>query len=354
MILTIIVFILILAALVLVHEFGHYIVAKKSGMQVDEFGFGFPPRVWSFKKGETLYSLNLIPLGGFVKIVGENNAEGDNPRSFVNKSFWQRFATLVAGVIMNFVLAWVLFSIGFMIGLPTIVEQGQSLPAHARLKSQAISILQVDPQSPAATAGIKEGDNIVSVDSQKAETVEQVVNYVKSKSGSSVDVSLKRGNTDINVKVTPRVNPPEGQGALGVALGNVGRVSYPVWVAPFVGLKATWVVIQNTVIGFAELIGQGKGFASLGGPVKIAQLTGQVTDLGLVYVLQFAGFLSVNLGILNILPFPALDGGRVLFLVIEKIRGKRNNPTVEQWFNAGGFALLILLIVLITIKDIRS
>jgi regulator of sigma E protease len=352
--LQIIVFILILAALVLFHEFGHFIIAKKSGMQVDEFGFGFPPRIFGKKIGETTYTLNAIPLGGFVKIAGENNENENNPRSFINKSFTARFATLVAGVIMNFILAWILFSIGFTVGLPTVVEQGQDIPAHGQIRGGAITILQTDPNSPAAKAGIREGDSIVAIDNQPLQTTDQVIKYVKSKAGTSIDFHIKRGNQDQDIKVTPRQNPPPGEGAIGIALGNVGRLSYPFYYAPIAGLKATWQVIVGTASGFYHLIFQGQGLSSIGGPVKIAKLTGQVTQLGLVYILQFAAFLSVNLGILNILPFPALDGGRVLFLVIEKIRGKRNNAKVEQWFNTIGFALLMLLVLIITIKDVKS
>ncbi len=352
--LTAIVFILILAALVLVHEFGHFIIAKKSGMQVEEFGFGFPPRIWSIKKGETRYSLNLIPLGGFVKIVGENNEGEDNPRSFINKSFAARFGTLVAGVIMNFVLAWLLFTIGFTVGLPTAIEQGQTLPAHAKLQSEAVTILQTSPNSPAQKAGLREGDQVVSVNGQQAQSIEQVIGTVKDNSGKEISLHIKRGNEGIDVKVTPRVNPPANEGALGVELGEVGKVSFPVYIAPAIALKATWQVMQNTASGFYHLIFQGEGVKSLGGPVKIAQLTGQVTKLGFAYILQFAAVLSVNLGILNIVPFPALDGGRVLFLIIEKIRGKRNNALIERWFNTIGFLLLMGLILLITIKDISG
>ena len=165
---------------------------------------------------------------------------------------------------------------------------------------------------------------------------------------------LKRGKEELDVKVTPRVNPPPDQGAVGIQLGEVGNVSFPVYIAPGVALKATWQVMSGTASAFYHLIFKGQGVSSLGGPVKIAQLTGQVTKLGIAYILQFAAVLSVNLGVLNLVPFPALDGGRILFLIIEKVRRKRNNALVERWFNTIGFILLMGLILLITIKDVRG
>lgn len=353
-ILAIIVFILILAALVLVHEFGHFIMAKRAGMKVDEFGFGFPPRIFGFRKGETLYSINLIPLGGFVRIVGENNEDMENPRSFINKSFWQRFSTLVAGVIMNFLLAWVLFAIGFGIGLPTQVSQGETLPAHATLSSPRVTILQTDANSPAEAAGLRTGDIIIKVNGRPVENMDQVSESIKAAQGSQVNMEVMRGSKVLDLPVQARQNPPEGQGPTGIALGLVGNLKYPWYMTPLKGLQATINVIGGTAAAFYHLIFQGQGLSSLGGPVKIAALTGQVTDLGFTYILQFAAFLSVNLGILNILPFPALDGGRILFLFIEKIRGKRNNQYYERLANALGFGLLILLILIISVRDVRS
>ncbi len=352
--LAIIVFIVILGVLVLVHEFGHFMVAKKSGMVVEEFGFGFPPRLWSKRVGGTTYSLNLIPIGGFVKILGENNEGASNPNSFINKSFGARFATLVAGVLMNFILAWVLFAIGFGIGLPTVVALGDQLPAHAVLRAPQTTVLQISPGSPADKAGIKEGDSIVAVDHQQFGEISQIVAYVKSRAGNNIDLQLKRGNQALEVQAYVRSNAPADQGALGVALGTVGRLSFPWYLTPVVGIKAAYQAISETAVGFWQLIFEHQGLSNLGGPVKIATLTGQVTQLGLVYVLQFAAFLSVNLGILNIIPFPALDGGRVLFLVIEKVRGKRNNEKIEQIFNTVGFALLMLLVLLISIHDVSG
>ncbi len=353
----VIVFVIILGLLVLVHEFGHFIVAKKSGMLVEEFGFGFPPRLFSFKKGETRYSVNLIPLGGFVKILGENNKDVENPRSFVNKSFLARFSTLVAGVLMNFVLAWVLFSVGFGIGLPTVVQSGETIPAHGRLRSEAVTILEVSKNSPAEKAGLRAGDNILAADQvvvNGEQSLDQFVEYVKSRAGSEVSMHLRRGDEELYLTLIPRKDPPPEEGAIGIALGNVGKLSYPWYLAPVKGLSATGNVISGTAVAFWNLIVHGEGVSSVGGPVKIASLTGQVSKLGLAYIMQFAAFLSVNLGILNIVPFPALDGGRVLFLIIEKIRRKRNNEAFEQYANAIGFGLLILLILIITARDIKG
>ena len=349
----IIVFIIILAVLVLVHEFGHFIVAKKSDMQVEEFGIGFPPRLFGVRKGETVYSINAIPLGGFVRILGENNEFQENPRSFINKPFWPRLLTLVAGVLMNFIFAGVLFSIGFMIGLPTALPEGQALPAHAHLSGQGISILGVDPGSPADKGGIGEGDMIKSVDGHSFQTIEELQAYVQAHLGSTIDFDLQRGSADVHAKVLARVNPPAGQGATGIGLGLVGKLSFPWYIAPVVGFKAAIQVIVQTAAAFYELVRHGQGLSSLGGPIRIAALTNQVTKLGFVYIVQFTAFLSVNLGIINILPFPALDGGRVLFLLVEKISGRRNNQKVENWANTVGFALLIALILVISIHDIR-
>ncbi len=376
-----IVFIIILALLVLAHEFGHFIVAKKSGMEVKEFGFGFPPRIFGIKKGETTYSVNWLPLGGFVKITGEDGEEADlsaganaadsanagdaanvanrattgNPRSFVNKGFWARFGTLIAGVVMNVILAWFLFSIGFMFGLPTAVVPGEQLPAHAYVRSQSISILDTSAGSPAANAGLQTGDKILLVDGRQFADLDSLVNFVHAQEGKTVDLEISRGNRSMDFKVLARQNPPAGQGSLGVDLGYVGLLYFHPWYYSFYeGIGATWQVVQETANGIYQIFVSHQGLGAIGGPVKIASLTGQVTTLGIAYIINFTALLSVNLAILNVIPFPALDGGRILFLLIEKIRGKKNNRQVEQWFNMIGFAILILLIVLVSIRDVGT
>ncbi|MBI5530321.1 MAG: RIP metalloprotease RseP [Candidatus Doudnabacteria bacterium] len=369
MIITILIFVAILAVLIFVHEFGHFIVAKKSGMQVEEFGFGFPPRlagiqktggkwkwVWGHKevadKDQTVYSINWIPLGGFVRILGENNEHQDNPGSFINKGFWPRFLTLVAGVIMNVLLAWVLLSIGFSVGLPVAVNNLNDVPKSAHFVAGNIAILEVVKDLPADKAGLKPNDIILGIDGQKFSAVEEVQKYVKDHAGQSISFNIKRGQQQENINVVPTANPPAGEGPTGIALALIGKLKYPVYSAFWEGAKTTWSALTGIVSGLYNLIASHSGFSNLGGPVKIAKLTGEVAGMGFIYLLQFTAFLSLNLAVLNILPFPALDGGRVLFLLIEVVRRKKNNQKVEQIVNGVGFALLLLLMVVVTIHDL--
>jgi len=351
---SIIVFIIMIAVLVITHEFGHFIVAKKAGMKVEEFGFGFPPRIFGIKKGETLYSINWIPLGGFVKIVGEDNTEHSDPRSFVNKGFWWKFATLIAGIFMNFVLAWVLYSIGGVVGLPAEYSPGDQVPAHAVLHSQGVTITDIEKNSPANKAGILSGDIVLNANGKSFDTATNLVAYLKTQDGSTISFLLQRQGKQVTENVQSLANPPAGSGAVGIGISDVGILRYKWYAAPWFGLQQTYYITTSTISGLYGLIRSGEGLSSLGGPVKIAQLTGEVTRLGLGYVIQFTAYLSVNLAILNIIPFPALDGGRILFLLIEKIRRKPNNPKIEAMVNTIGFLVLLALIALISIKDVGS
>ncbi len=369
MFVTILIFILILAILVFVHEFGHFIVAKKSGMQVEEFGFGFPPRIVGLQKingkwkvvgaknqnvnpNATVYSINWIPLGGFVRILGENNEREDHPGSFINKGFWPRFLTLVAGVCMNVILAFVIFSAGYLIGLPVAVDSLADVPAHATFSHQQTGILDVQSGSPAAKAGVEPNDILLSIDGNAFSGVADIQNYIYSHEGKQITFAVQRGRQDLSFKVTPLVNPGPNQGPTGIELSLVGRLKYSLVFAVWEGAKTTGSELGAIVAGIYQLFSQHLGFSSLGGPVQIERLTGQVAGLGFVYLMQFVAFLSLNLAVLNILPFPALDGGRVLFLLIEKIRRKPNNQKVEQIINTAGFVFLILLMVAVTINDI--
>ncbi len=353
--LTAIVFLVILGLLVFVHEFGHFITAKKMGMKVEEFGFGFPPRlVKLFHKDGTDYTLNWIPLGGFVKIKGEAGDHLEDEDSFAHKKPWQRFIVLIAGVTMNMILGWVLLSIGFMVGMPQVID---SQTTGATVTAESIQIVSVDPNSAAAEAGVKPGDKIISINNTTIDSISQLQSLVKQSSGE-VDLLLERGQEKIELKITPYPLTEGGDKVLGVGLVKTGIVSYPWYQAIIEGGKATVYLTGQIISSFAVLLknllaGQ-KVSADIAGPVGIAFLTGQVMQLGFVYLLQFAALLSINLAIINILPIPALDGGRILFLAIEKIRRRPINQKVEAIVHNIGFLLLMILLLFITVKDISK
>lgn len=352
---TVLLFLAVLALLVLVHELGHFVVAKWSGMRVDEFGFGFPPKLFGFKKGETEYTVNLIPLGGFVKIHGESGEERDDPRSFASKPIWKRFLVLVAGVAMNVLLAWGLLTIGFIAGLPSAIDGVDFVGADVRdVNTQVTYVL---PESPADEAGFTLGDRVLSVNGQAAVDAEHARELIGlADAGEEIEVLVERGTEgQVAIAVAPEEIEP-GLIAIGTQLTTVGLVRYPVHLAIVQGAVATIDMTAMTAVGFWDLIGRlvtGQGLGGeVSGPVGIAVLTGEVADLGFVYLLNFAAVLSVNLAILNIIPFPALDGGRILFLLIEIVRRKPATARIEATVHGLGFALLMILVVLVTYKDI--
>jgi len=352
---TILIFIVILGLLIFVHELGHFIMAKRAGMKVEEFGFGFPPRLFGFKWKDTLYSINWIPLGGFVKILGE---DGDNNEqgSFASKSAFRRFSVLVAGVAMNMIFAWVLISIGFMIGLPTLIDEDQTFPAGAKVGESSVTVLFVEPETPAYKEGLRAGDIIVALDGNQFSQVNEVQDYSTIKAGQPIVYEIIRGDDTLEVTIIPRVNPPEGQGAIGIALGLAAKVSYPWYKSIYLGFGQTLSLTKQIFVALGALVqslfSDRALLGSLTGPVGIAVLTRDVAKLGFANLLQFTAVLSVNLAIINILPLPALDGGRVFFLIVEKLRRKKMRPIIEGYANTVGFFLLIALMVWVTVKDV--
>ena len=358
---TLFIFILILGVLVLAHEWGHFIMARKSGLIVEEFGFGFPPRIFSWKSGETTYSINLLPLGGFVKILGENSAESEinNPKSFASKSVGVRGLITFAGVAMNFMLGAFLLTIGFYIGLPQVISEENETVA----KNIQIQIVAVSSNSPAEEARLKIGDFIEDFSAKgeispswggKDITIFQ--NFISQNKGKEVSLKIKRGENYLEIKTIPRINPPEGEGALGIALAKTGLVSYPWYKSIWLGIQSAFIVTWEIMKGFFELIKNliftGKVPQGITGPVGIAVLAGQATTLGFVYLIQLVALISLNLAVLNLIPFPALDGGRLLFLGIEKIKGSKVNPKIENAIHSFGIVLLLALVALITYRDI--
>lgn len=368
---TIFIFILVLGVLVFVHELGHFAVARFHGIKADEFGFGFPPRICGVVKDEktgkyrfvrgnvdvvsenTVYSLNWIPLGGFVKIKGEDRQHAAGEDSFASRSAWTRIKVLGAGVAMNFLLAWALFSIVLMLGFPEQVDPEQRGSVTGPTNVQ---ILQVQPGTPADQIGLKAGDVLLRLDNQPVVALDFVSDYIRDHRGKNIEIAVRRGQTELSLVGTPRASAPEGEGALGISFSETAIVKYP-W------HQAIRLGFEQTYIKTAEIVGALGGMVmslftgvktelDIAGPVGIVSLTKEMSDLGLAYLLYFAAILSINLGIINILPIPALDGGRILFVLIEKIKGSPVSTTVEGYVHQIGFILLILLMVFVTLKDI--
>ena len=328
---------------------GHFVVAKLTGVKVEEFGLGYPPRAIGKKLGETIYSLNWLPFGGFVRLFGEQEAEAEgskNPRAFFNKSKKQRIAVILAGVFMNMVLAVVCFSAIYSInGIPEEVNY--------------IVVDGIAPNSPAQLAGLQTGDKVLSIDGLAKTTTAEFVDYLKNKAGQEVTLGLQRGEQKIETNLIPRVNPPQGEGAVGVAVSNYDNVFYPAWQMPFRGGTVTGV---EEAYGWTKMMFGGLWQMIYGlfagqkpevrGIVGIYEITATVAEQGILPVIKFMGILSINLAVINILPFPALDGGRFAFIMLEKVIGRKIKPKIEAYINMAGMAVLITLMVLVTVADI--
>ncbi len=364
---SIIIFLLILAVLILVHEFGHFIVAKKSGIRVDEFGLGFPPKIFSRKWGSTLYTLNAIPFGGFVKIFGEdahaeNITEEDKKTSFVYKPKWIQSLVLVAGVSMNILFAWFVISLGFFLGTTSVLPHnttGEFNDAH-------LIVTEVLLDSPASKAGLKPGDTILSVSDGKSAVTEdlypEAIQKFISESGQNnlakniyLNVeNIKDGKREITV--TPVDNLIPGKKAIGVSMEWIGTLKLGVFESITEGAKSTWYLLKATTIGLLnflwETITFRSDFSQVSGPVGIAGIVKEATQMGFRYILNITALISINLAVINLIPFPALDGGRLLFVFIEAIIRRPINPVVVKWSNMLGFAFLILLMVVVTSHDI--
>ena len=360
---TVLAFIVILGLLVLAHEFGHYWVARRVGVAVEEFAIGFPPRLLSWVRRGTRYSLNLIPFGGFVRLAGEEEGNPAGLESDINLkpvgiSLYQanrlrRAAIMVAGVVMNFLLGAALLAVGFGVGLPQVID-GEA-PAYAR--DVRIQIVSVSTNSPAATAGLHPGDSIASLDGQPATTLDQIQSYTNSHAGQPIALGVRRGEEQLTLSLTPQLLPEsEGKAVVGIGLAQIGRVAVPWWRAPWEGLVAAWSLVVAIIFGLGDIIAKlvsGSGGVDVAGPIGVAVLTGQAVQLGWLYVLQFVAVLSINLAVINLLPLPALDGGRLAVLAIESIRRKSLPEKLEQNLHRFGFGALITLLILVTVVDAK-
>ncbi|MEK7097884.1 MAG: site-2 protease family protein [Patescibacteria group bacterium] len=354
---SILLFFIVLGVLVFVHEFGHFIAAKKSGIRVDEFGIGFPPRLFKIKRGETVYSINLIPFGGFVKIFGEDNESG--PRSFVDKPVYVKIAVIAAGVFFNLLLAWSLITIGFTAGFPASVG---GAPEGAGIKDAKVLILDVKKDSPAEKAGLKDGDVIIGLAYEDGERIigrlstENIQNFIASSGDREILLSYKRAGEEASTLVKPQEAVLGDTPAIGIAMDEIGIVKLSVHRAVYEGLKMTINLTVATAVGmagfFKDVFTAKANLSQISGPIGIIGLVGEASKFGLIYLLSFTAFLSINLAILNIIPFPALDGGRIFLLLIESIKRSPINAKITGWVNAAGFAILIVLMLVITFHDI--
>lgn len=357
MLLTIIVFIIVVGLLVTVHEFGHFIVAKLSGVKVEEFAFGFPPKIWSKKIGETKYILNALPIGGYVKMLGEEESV-NNKRSYSAQPTKKKIAIIAAGVIMNLFLAWILLSVGFAVGMSPLLSDPDTLPG-TKLKTSVI-IAEVNKDSAADKAGLMQGDQLVRVVTADGNELKigkgtDLTAYTTSHPGQIVSIEYLRENESKSTKASLSDDPTQ---PLGIAMVDNSTIRIPWYQAPWIALIETGKVFKLTFsfIGalFAGIFTKGQVADGIGGPIAIYMYTGMAVKLGFMAVLQFVAILSVNLALVNILPLPALDGGKILFLVLRRIMGKYFiKEKIENIIHTYGFILLILIMLLLTFKDMK-
>ena len=337
MALTILAFLAVLSFLVLAHELGHFIAARRVGIRVVEFGIGWPPRLLSRRVGDTLVSINLLPLGGFVRMFGEFG--GAEPGSFMSKRPAERAVVILAGVAMNFALAPVLFALAFMVGEPVFTDR--------------VFVREVTPNSPAATVGFQAGDQILTLNGVVFTAPAQISDEIeRTPDGEYIRLTILRDGRERILRVVPAYNPELERRTIGVVLlpEQIIERHLP-WKAAWLGIERTGYIFKLIGIGVARLI-SGEEEADLIGPVGIASLTGQIARAGLYQLLTFTGFLSMNLGIINLLPFPGLDGARFVFTVVEMVRRRPINPRREALINITGIILLLALTVFITYRDI--
>ena len=359
---TALLFLLVIFVLVLVHEWGHFYAAKRLRMRVDEFGIGFPPRVWGVQRGETEYTLNALPIGGFVRIFGEDPTEvaaasaAERDRAFNARPYWAQAVVLVAGVVMNVAFAWLLFVGIYAIGVPTAVDADDASDA-ARLV--ATQILPESPLAESVPPGATITELSVSDETKTDLTPDTFSSFITEHADADITLSYTVGERTETVTVTPATglipDKPETP-AVGVALSLVETVRHGPLAAIMQATVRTGELLAAIVVGLSGLLaGAFTGTADLSqvaGPVGIAGLVGDAAAFGLVPLLTFVAVISLNLAVINLLPLPALDGGRLVFVAIEAVRGRALNPVWAQRVNLAGFALLILLMLIITYRDI--
>lgn len=344
---------LAISFLILIHEIGHFLASRFFGVWVEEFGLGLPPRLFGKKIGETLYSFNLLPLGGFIKTHGEEEESYKNSKikkakkAFFKKAWWQRAIILSSGVFMNFLLAVVIISYLF--------TKGVNLPEQVEIK-------EVTPNSPAAAAGFQTGDVILKIDQVAVNDVIKVTKLISERLDKETTFEIKRIKDNqpliLTLKAVPRKNPPAGEGALGIVLFQKTFIkSYPWYQAPYYGLKESIkmssLLIRSIISVFWDFLSGFKVPKDVAGPIGMYQLYGEARKYGFDAILELSGLISLNLAVVNLFPIPPLDGARLLFVLTERATGKKLKKEWEAKLYQVSFLFLIALFILISIQDIK-
>ncbi len=356
---TILLFLVVLTALVFVHELGHFLAARLFGIRVDEFAIGFPPRIFAKKYKATEYAINLLPIGGYVKIHGENPEDTMSQDNILNKPRWQQLVVLVAGVTFNVIFAWLLLSLALMLGTKTSTDAF----APQYIIEQSVLVTAVTPESPAANAGLVRGDEITSItraDTVLATTSLTVANVqaLTSEKGGSISVTYKpaSGGEIKTVRVDPTAGIVANKQAIGISMNEIGHIRTGFFAAFWYGAQQTFFLTLNVIIGlfnfFKDIVVGHPNFSDVSGPVGIATIVGQASRVGFASLITITAIISANLAVINLLPFPALDGGRIIVVVAEAIRRRPIAPKIINYINIAGFVLLLLLMVVVTLKDI--
>lgn len=360
---TILLFVVILVLLILVHEFGHFIAAKFFGVRVDEFGIGFPPKLFGKKFGETEYTINVFPVGGFVKIYGEDleteKTSPDFKRSFVAQKKYKQAIILTAGIFGNVLFAWLLFWVGFSIGMPLAIDDTTG----GTITDRKVLVLQTLPDSPAMRAGLLPNDQLIRIADASGKSAEGdadlMTSFIREHTDKEILITYRRGGEDKTATATPKTgvkSEDSTDGAIGIALGEAGTVSYPMHQAAVEAARFTVQMCYYVAVGIISLLvglfTWSADLSTVSGPVGIAGLVGEASALGIGHLIAFTALISINLALVNLIPFPALDGGRLLFVGIEAITRRPMPARAAQIMNIVGFVLLILLMIIVTVGDI--
>ncbi|MBI5699159.1 RIP metalloprotease RseP [Candidatus Saganbacteria bacterium] len=335
-------FLFVFTAVALAHEFGHFIAAKRSGIRVYEFALGFGPKLLSFKRGETVYAINLIPVLGYVKLAGmEGDEEEDltcpEDRKYYNKPFKDKFLAVFSGPLMNLVLSFlILFFIYTLVGVP---------------KDLSPVIDKVKPGSAAEKVGLKPGDRLVSINGAKVASMSKAIDLIHASSGRKLALLIDRSGHLLSMTAVPQLDPKLKIGLLGFTPKPL-YVRVNVFEALYFGAQQTLAMVALMFIILWQLLAGAVSVRELAGPVGIAQVTGQYAQSGALSLFHFLAFLSINIGVINLLPLPALDGGHIVFAVIELVRRKPLDRKLEARIHQWGLVVFLALMALVTFNDI--